>query len=473
MAVGIVSYGAYIPISRLSLAKVSQMWGGQARTGEKAVANCDEDSLTLATEAISDCLTGIDRQSVDSLYLASTTPVYYGKQSASIIAKVVDLRREVLTADITGSVRSGTIAFGSAMDGINAGSATRSLVVASDCRVPAPDSELEMLAGDGSAALLFGNSDIAVEIEGSYTITSDFMDIWKRPEDTYLHTWEDRFLIECGYFDHVKEVVKGLFQRYGVKPGDFARVVLYPYDARRHSELAKQLGFDKSQMQDHLLASIGHTGAASTLMMLVAALEEAKAGDRILLINYGDGGDAFILRITEQIERVRGRRGIKRNLASKIMLPSYGKYVHYRNLMEWGIEYSPQPLASLAMSWRDRNMILGCKGNKCTECSNIMFPPQRVCSWCQTKDKFEEVRLSDKKGTLFTYSKDSSSLVTLDPPSVIAIVDFEGGGRFSTVMTDRDPDKIEVGMPVELTLRRVHEARGIHNYFWKCRPPRA
>jgi uncharacterized OB-fold protein len=39
-------------------------------------------------------------------------------------------------------------------------------------------------------------------------------------------------------------------------------------------------------------------------------------------------------------------------------------------------------------------------------------------------------------------------------------------------MTDRDPDNIEVGMGMEVTFRRIHDALGIHNYFWKCRPVR-
>ncbi len=48
--VGIVSYGAYIPIYRLSREILNQVWGGGA------VANADEDSLTRGVEAARDCL---------------------------------------------------------------------------------------------------------------------------------------------------------------------------------------------------------------------------------------------------------------------------------------------------------------------------------------------------------------------------------------------------------------------------------
>jgi len=96
---------------------------------------------------------------------------------------------------------------------------------------------------------------------------------------------------------------------------------------------------------------------------------------------------------------------------------------------------------------------------------------QRVCTWCQTKDRFDEVRLSDKRGTLFTFSLDERAPVP-DPPDVVCIVDFADGGRFFGKMTDRDPEKLEVGVEVELTFRRIHDGQGIYNYFWKIRPVR-
>ena len=49
--VGITSFGAYIPLHRLARAEFAKAWGGRALPGEKAVANFDEDSLTIAVEA--------------------------------------------------------------------------------------------------------------------------------------------------------------------------------------------------------------------------------------------------------------------------------------------------------------------------------------------------------------------------------------------------------------------------------------
>ncbi len=95
---GIVSYGAYIPMYRLSRAILGQVWGGGGK-GEKAICNCDEDSITMSVEAGVDCLKGTDRKSVDALYFASTTAPFKEKQSASIVAAALDLREDIVASD--------------------------------------------------------------------------------------------------------------------------------------------------------------------------------------------------------------------------------------------------------------------------------------------------------------------------------------------------------------------------------------
>jgi len=469
---GITSYGAYIPIYRLKREEIARAWGGGTRGGEKAVANWDEDSLTMGVEAAINCLNAIDRGLIDSLYFASTTPPYREKQSASILAAGADLRKELITADFADSIRAGASAVRAALDAINAGSANRVLVVASDCRLPAPSSEFESIFGDGAAALLIGDSEVAVDVEDSYSLTSEFIDVWRREHDRYSRTWEDRFVLTHGYHETTVQVVNGLLQKGNLKPTDFTKVVIYAPNTRSHTALVRALGFDlKTQVQDPLLNTVGDTGAAGAMMMLVAALEEAKPGDKILWVSYGDGADAFILKVKDNIEKLRDRRGIKSHLTSKMALPNYETYLRFRNLMEWEPERRPQEEGSLNVLWRERRAILSGRGQRCRRCGHVQFPMQRVCMWCQTKDEFDEVRLSDKKGTIFTFSMDERAMVTV-LPNVLVVADLDGGGRFYSQMTDRDPEKIEVGMPVELTFRKINEAGGIHNYFWKCRPVR-
>ena len=84
--IGIKSYGAYVPRYRLSRDEIANGLGIRSMGGEVAIANFDEDSLTLSVEAISDSLKGLEPTEVGGLFLASTTFPYQEKQSASIAA---------------------------------------------------------------------------------------------------------------------------------------------------------------------------------------------------------------------------------------------------------------------------------------------------------------------------------------------------------------------------------------------------
>jgi 3-hydroxy-3-methylglutaryl CoA synthase len=469
---GIVSYGAYIPICRMSRELLTQVWGKSAGKGEKAVANFDEDTITMAVEACIDALTGMERKA-GGLYFASTTPPYREKQCASIIAAALDfpVDEEFFTVDHTNSLRAGTIALRSGLEAVKSKMADKVIIATADCRLPAPNSAYEPLFGDGAAAFVLGDRDIAVEIEGTYTIYSEFMDLWRKEKDTFHLTWEDRFIFEEGYEKHLPLAILGLMAKYKVTKEDFHRFILYAPDPRRHAAMIKRLGLDSEKVQKPHFDQVGHTGCAQTPMMLVEALEEAKPGERILLATYSDGADAFALRVTEQIENIRDRRGVKRHLSSKLMLSNYGKYLLFRDLMEWETERRPPDVSSLTSLWRERNQFLRFHGGKCRQCGTIQHPIQRVCAICQAKDDYEEVGLSNKQGIISSFAMDERAMVK-DLPNITCVVDFEGGGRYVGVLTDRESEKVKVGMRVEMTLRNLHDGSGIHNYCWKPRPVR-
>jgi 3-hydroxy-3-methylglutaryl CoA synthase len=475
--VGIKSYGAYVPLYRLSRDEIAKGWGGRSLGGEKAVANYDEDSITMAVAAALDCLNGFDRGAVDGLFFATTTSPYGEKQGASVIAAATDLPRGTRTADFCNSLRAGSNALASAMDAVKAGSANNVIVTAADCRLGAPSGESEQLFGDGAAALLLGSSDVIATIEGSHSIVNEFMDNWRGRDDIFVRSWESRFIIAEGYLATVREAVSGILKKYSLTPRDINKIVFYAPDLRTHATLARSLGFDPSQVQDPLHTTVGNSGAASTLMMLVAALEEAKAGDKILFASYGDGADTFILQVTEQVTKLGERKGIKGHLGIKRVLPSYQMYLQFRNLVEMETPSLPEPISpSPVVMWRERKKNLALYGVKCKQCGMVQYPPQRVCINCQTKDEFEGYRFSDKKGKLFTFGANYFLTRYPDPPEFYSYVDVDGGGRLVLIMTDRDPDEIKIGMPVEFTFRRLYKgrgmSRGISNYFWKCKPAR-
>ena len=470
--VGITSVGAYVPIYRLNRDEIARMWGGRSTGGAKAVAGYDEDTVTMAVAAVLDCLKR-GGAGVNGLSLATTTAPYKEKQSAAIVASVADLPEECHTADVTDSLRAATIALKSAIDTVSAGSAKKVVVVASDSRQGAAKGALEQTLGDGAAALVIGSEKVIAEVEGSYSIFSDFTDIWRTEEDRFPRSAEGRFIDEVGYLPTMQSAISGLMKKLKLASGDIASFVYYASDARQHAALARRLKLDKAQVQDPLYNDIGNTGTAAALFMLAAALEKAKPGDRVLYAGYGDGADAFIFRVTDEITKFQKKSVISHQLAGNISI-SYGQYLTWRNLVP--VEASTLPersTLSLQGRWRERKAISALYGVKCRKCgapqiSQIGQTP-RVCVNCQAKDEFEPYKFSDKKATLFSYAIDQLQ-PTLNPPGVNGVIDFEGGGRLICELTDCDIDKVKVGMTVEMTFRKMFTSRGIHNYFWKAKP---
>jgi hydroxymethylglutaryl-CoA synthase len=470
--VGIQSFGAYVPFYRLSRSEIAQAWGEKSGRGEKAVANHDEDSITMAVAAGMNCLNGVNPQSIDGLYFASTTFPYKEKQSAALLAVALDLRSDIFTADFSGSLRAGTSAIRSAVDAIKAGSAKKVMVIVSDLRKGYPNGTHEKDFGDGSASFILSSDSALAVVEGSYNITNEISDVWRSDKDTFVQSWEDRFVREKGYLKVLSETVSGILQKYNMDAKDFAKVVFYTPNQKLLSTAARKLGFDpKIQVQDSLYDVVGNTGAALAPMLLCAALENAEAEDRILFAGYGDGSEAFILKVTEQIREFKPNRNVQIQLSTKKMI-NYQKYLRWREIIPVQPPSRPPTERPSAVAlWRDSKGGLGLYGVKCQNCGTIQYPTQRVCIKCHEKDQFEPYRFADKKGKLTTFSHDNLAATT-DPPVTVAVVDFDEGGRIMCDMTDKDPEEVRVGMPVEMTFRKVRYAGSIYDYWWKCVPVR-
>lgn len=456
---GILSYGAYVPLRRLST-------GAQS---EKSVANWDEDSLTMAVAAATDCLGDIDRKTVDGLYFATTTPPYGEKLAATTAAWVTDLRTDILTADITDSLRAGTAALRMATDAVKAGSAESILVTASDLRTGTGN--MNNSFGDGAAALLIGEGDFIASIESSYSLNNELLDVWRASGVRTIRSWEDRFVFEEGYLKVVPQAVNGFLEKSGISLKDITKAVFYGPDSRRHRQLAGILGLKLEQVQDPLFDRLGNTGTPFSLMLLIAALEDARPGDTILLVNYGDGADVLLLKVTDKIKDIRDKWGIKRSLAARMPMRNAGEYAAIRDFAN----SDPESFggASASVIARERDAIYALHGVKCLTCGTVQYPPQRICTHCHTRDNFEPYRFADKKGRVFTYTlKYDGDIPAFARPEVDTMVDFEGGGRALFGMTDMIADEVKVGMDVEMSFRTLGAGGGIRNYFWRCMPPR-
>lgn len=470
---GITSFGAYVPYYRLTHKEIARAWGGRAAEGERAVAGVDEDSITMAVEAVRDLLTNRDGTDVDGLVFATTSSPYAEKQASSLIATAADLRRDVRTADYASSLRSATTATLAALDAVAAGSASRIIIAASDARLAPPKSMNERAFGDAAAAVEVGRDRVIAKLIGSHSTVDEMVDTWRKSGDPFVSGWEERFSLTQGYQRVVRQTISELFERTGVSSSEITKAIFYAPDQGTLASTAKSLGLRPEQIPDHLFSTVGNTGAAMPVLVLASVLEQARPGEKLLVTGYGQGCDALMFEVTDEIESEResARRGVSGHIASRAQLDSYERYARFRELIETEAARRQMPSASAPQIWRRRDEIYRFYGCRCLNCGKVQYPFQRVCIACQSKDQFESVRLADKPASVFTYTVDFLN-ADPDPPTVMTVVDFDGGGRAYLMMTDRNPSDVRIEQKVELTFRRIYEAEGFTNYYWKCRPVR-
>jgi uncharacterized OB-fold protein len=108
-------------------------------------------------------------------------------------------------------------------------------------------------------------------------------------------------------------------------------------------------------------------------------------------------------------------------------------------------------------------------GSACEQCGQVHVPPRRVCVSCGAVDQMERRPLADKQGTIATYTVDRLAF-SPSPPMIDAVVDFDGGGRYTLEVADASPEEVDIGTRLALTFRKLYTTGGVHNYFWKVRP---
>jgi uncharacterized OB-fold protein len=146
----------------------------------------------------------------------------------------------------------------------------------------------------------------------------------------------------------------------------------------------------------------------------------------------------------------------------------YPTYQVYRKLRGYWRTSGGSVEISNVLLRREETQNVRLHGSLCPQCGLLQFPIAKVCVGCHHHGGLIEKPLA-RHGRLFTFTKDFLYNARVEP-TVMAVVDLDGGGRFLCQMTDVDPAAVEIGMEIELVLRRMREGAGDHYYYWKCRP---
>jgi 3-hydroxy-3-methylglutaryl CoA synthase len=483
--IGITAYGAYIPRRRLQRKAVAEAnrWfapglvGGAK--GERAMANFDEDSVTLAVEAGRDCLPatdpGNDRAFIDAIYFASTSMPFSDRQNAGIVTQALQLSETVSSVDVTSSQRAGLSALTMALDAVAGGRVKAPLVVAGEKRKARAASPQELAYGDASAAVTVGGSKVIAKFLGSQSETLDFVDHFRGESEDYDYGWEERWIRDEGYSKIVPATVKALLEKTGTAASDIAHFILPCPFAKLDQTIAKQCGIDPAKTRDNLASTVGDSGAAHALLMLVHALESAKPGERILVAQFGQGCDALLFEVTDAIADLPKRNGVTGSLARRKEETNYLKYLGFNGLIELekGMRAEVDKRTALTVLYRKSDMLLGLVGGKCRVCGTAQFPKSRVCvnPNCKAVDSQDDYGFSEKQGEVLSWSADFLTY-SMDPPNHYGMITFAEGGRFMADITDVEQGQVDTGTKVRMSFRVKDrdEKRGFVRYFWKAVP---
>jgi 3-hydroxy-3-methylglutaryl CoA synthase len=393
-----------------------------------------------------------------SLWFATAAPTYLDRTNASVVHAALRLDRTAAAYDAVGASRSALGALRAAL-----ASSHSALAVASDLRVGYPGGPEEAGGGDGAAALLIGDDadgPVLAELIAWESLTQEFVDRWRVPGEPVSKLWEERFG-ETVYTSLGLEAFKVLLSSAGLAVEDVDVLVVSGLAERAVSAVAASCGVAAERVLERETATIGNPGAAQPALLLAAALEQARPGQTIVLLSLADGVDAVVLRTTDALARYVPSRPVAEQIAAGAPV-SYGRYLAWRGMLPVEPPRRPEPArVSSSAAYRNASWKYGFEAGGDRDDPHL---PPRPTDDARTP-------MSDAVGTIVTFTVDKLSY-SQSPPTIFAVVDFDGGGRLPVELTDADVDQIAIGGRVELTFRRLNTGDGIANYFWKARPYR-
>ena len=478
---GITGFGGYIPRLRMQRAAIAAAHKWMAPSlrslakGQRAFCCWDEDAITMAVEAARDALGSRSVESISALTLASTTLPFADLQNAAIVAGALALPGNISALDITSSQRAGTAGFAAALKN----SSDHALFIATDRPRGKPASTQEISYGAGAAAFTLGSDNVVASLLAAVSRTTVFVDHFRAADVKYDYVWEERWVRDEGYSKLVPEAVTAALKEAGVAPAEVKHFILASPLKNVSAPIIKKLGIAPEAEADSLDENCGYAGAAHGLLMLAHTLEKAAPGEIIVLVGFGQGVDALVLKTTDAIRAFQPRRGVSGALADAQSHDAYLRMLSYDSAieLEWGMRSEKTLKTALTDQYRSRFQLAHFNAGKCPQCGTIQFPQLAYCAnaSCNAPAKnFEQLSLIDEKCQVLTYTSDWLSYHPA-PPLYVGFVQFDNGARMLMETVDVGATGLEVGTPLRVTFRikDIDRDRGYPRYFWKTTPIQA
>jgi hydroxymethylglutaryl-CoA synthase len=471
---GLLATTRYVPRLRLERSEVAAQHRWMApglkslAKGRRAMANWDEDAVTMAVEAGRSLLALTPERGATELTLASTTLPFADRLNAGIVAAAVGLGADAVVRDVASSSRAALTELAAALR--HPAPDTTRITVAAERRTARPASAQELIFGDGAAAASVGAGRAIATFVAARSVHADLVDHFRQSGDAYDYGWEERWVRDEGYMKVAADAIEQCLADAGVSASDVSHFALPAPLPRINEAVAKRVGIAPTALVSTAGDTVGDLGCAQPLAMLDIALREASAGALILVVAFGSGCDVLLLERTD----VACPGGVPD--AGKAET-SYLKYLSFTGQLSlaWGMRAEMDNKTALTAAWRDHARTERFEGGRCERCGTVQFPRSRLCvnPACKAQDTQAPVSLADRPARVLSHTSDFLAY-TPAPPFQFGHIDFDGGGRVLMEFADTDRDELAVGLPLRMVYRikDLDAARGFRRYFWKATPVR-
>jgi uncharacterized OB-fold protein len=305
---------------------------------------------------------------------------------------------------------------------------------------------------------------------------ADFVDHYRGSGTVYDYTLEERWVRDQGYLDFVPRTVVRALSQAGAVATDVRHFIAQgPH--RFTAAAARKAGIPDAAVVDDLGATCGDTGTAHPLLLLAGALDNARPGELVVLVGFGQGCDALVFRVNGNARPRNDGRGLAAALARGIGEREYLRFLSNSGIveMDWGLRAERDNRTAQAVAWRRHREVTAFIGGRCSSCGTVQFPKSQACvnPDCRAVHVLEDHPLAEAAARVKTYTEDWLAY-TRSPPLVYGNVSFDDGGNVYAEFADTGPGELAVGAPVRFVFRikDFDELRRFRRYAWKATPVR-
>jgi uncharacterized OB-fold protein/3-hydroxy-3-methylglutaryl CoA synthase len=439
MNINIIAAGAYWP--RFVVAR---------NASSLRVCSHDEDAITLAVEAGLAALeiSGILPDNLDGMYLAiGASPLAEGPVE-NILGNALGLKNTIATATFSGNELVSLAALFAAGDAVAAGRLKNVLVIASE-------------GGGSPRGQLPGAAAVAVLVSDNGVEPVAIIESVKRDNDVAFHRWRqnqgdgsqmgDYRFLKSFFCEHATGVLNALEKdignaRYAVFTGAPDKAV--------RKVMGSAVG-GKIVFMPHSVDP-GDFGVVGPFLSLLTGWEAVRAGERFLAVSHGSG----------QTVAMSLKAGNSKT--SRVKPPI--QYAHCVSRNDDLVNSKNPKLSLPAMStffWRNRDSLLRLEAHRCINCGLVAFPPSErpICSKCRS-DKWESYQLP-RTGSVYTYCVNNYPPDGFPRQVIHILAELSDGTRYWAPASEMHNEKVEIGTPVQLVLRRFTQDEGALVYGMK------